>query len=286
MNYDKVYLRKRPKFDEMIDEIEIKQPKIKYPNRNAQLLRNSPYLSQFDGDQSFINMEEQENNIAKEQILAQLLRRLSSQNGMTHASLQARSSSSISERSSYPPPSNYESADSDFTGYADSEINRRELEKRARYMVMAERARQDLDSHVKQTARGIFDSDSDSDPFKSEASYVGRSVKERQVKEILDDVIDNIFKRPTTEEQASSSTSQPVYPSGLNTVALPKTRARARSSKSPGTKREGNEPESVPRRIRTKSLPPTLKDDPKPEPKPKGRPKGSTNKPNQRHRKI
>ena len=38
----------------MIVEIELKQPKLKYPNRVAQLMRNSPYLSQFDGDQSFI----------------------------------------------------------------------------------------------------------------------------------------------------------------------------------------------------------------------------------------
>ena len=59
MKYDNLYLRKRPQYDQMIDYIELKQPKIKYPNRDAQFLRNSPYLSQFDGDQSFINLEEQ-----------------------------------------------------------------------------------------------------------------------------------------------------------------------------------------------------------------------------------
>jgi hypothetical protein len=48
MKYDKVYLRKRPQYDEMIDEIEFKQPKIKYPNRVAQFLRNTSQLSQFD----------------------------------------------------------------------------------------------------------------------------------------------------------------------------------------------------------------------------------------------
>jgi len=42
MKYDKVYLRKRPQYDEMIDEIEFKQPKIKYPNRVAQFMRNTP----------------------------------------------------------------------------------------------------------------------------------------------------------------------------------------------------------------------------------------------------
>ena len=55
MKYDKMSLRKRPQYNEMIDEIEFKQPKIKYPDRTAQFLRNSPYLSRFDGDQSFID---------------------------------------------------------------------------------------------------------------------------------------------------------------------------------------------------------------------------------------
>ena len=231
MKYDKVYLRKRPQYDEMIDEIEFKQPKLKYPDRVAQFMRNSPYLSQFDGDQSFINMEEQENNIAKEQILQQAMRMLASRNGLTHA-LHARSGiSTPSERPSYPPPSDYESADSDFTGYADSEINRRELEKRARYMAMAERAKQDLDAHVKQTAKGRFDTDSEADPFQSEASYTGRSVKERHVKEILNDVIDNIFKNPGSGEQASSSGSQAVYPTGVNPIVIPKARGRPPGSK-------------------------------------------------------
>ena len=60
MKYDKVYLRKRPQYDEMINEIELKQPKIKYPNRVAQFMRNTPQLSQFDGDYLFLTIEEQE----------------------------------------------------------------------------------------------------------------------------------------------------------------------------------------------------------------------------------
>ena len=156
MKYDKVYLRKRPQYEEMIDEIELKQPKIKYPDRVAQFMRNTPYLSQFDGDQSCINMEEQESNMAKEQVLQQAIKLMAGRNKLTHASLRARTRE---DRPSYPPPSDYESVDSDFTGYADSEIQRREVEKRAKYLAMAERAKQDLDAHVRQTARGIFDSD-------------------------------------------------------------------------------------------------------------------------------
>ena len=86
--------------------------------------------------------------------------------------------------------------------------------------------------------------------------------------------MDCVFKKPSSGEIASSSTSQAVYPSGINPVPLPKARQRATTRK--GTKREGDEPESVPRRIRAKSQPPlgTVA-----EAKPSGRPKGSTNKP-------
>ena len=255
MKYDKVYLRKRPQYDEMIDEIELKQPKIKYPDRVAQFMRNTPYLSQFDGDQSFINMEEQESNMAKEQVLQQAIRLMAGKNKLTHASLRARASV---DRPSYPPPSDYESAgDTDFTGYADSEIQRREVEKRARYLAMAERAKQDLDSHVRQTAKGIYDTESELEDLPKPP---GRSIKT---------ILSNVFGG---REQASSSTSKAVYPSGLNPVDLstpePKTK---RATKRPGTKREGDDPEGVPRRTREKSQPSV-----EPKAKPKGKSKKQT----------
>ncbi len=42
MNYSG--LKKQPTYNELT------KPKIKYPNRGASFIRNSPYLSQFDGD--------------------------------------------------------------------------------------------------------------------------------------------------------------------------------------------------------------------------------------------
>ena len=59
-------LRKKPTFDELINYIEVEQPKIKYPDRIATFLRNTQYLSQFDGN--LFDVEEQEKQIAKEQI--------------------------------------------------------------------------------------------------------------------------------------------------------------------------------------------------------------------------
>ena len=37
----------------------------------------------------------------------------------------------------------------------------------------------------------------------------------------MNDVIDNVFKKPSSGEQASSSTSQAVYPTGVNPVVMP-----------------------------------------------------------------
>ena len=59
-------LRKKPTFDELINYIEVEQPKIKYPDRRATFLRNTHYLSQFDGN--LFDLEEQEKQITKEQI--------------------------------------------------------------------------------------------------------------------------------------------------------------------------------------------------------------------------
>ena len=233
----------------MIDEIELKQPKIKYPDRVVQFMRNTPYLSQFDGDQSFINMEEQESNMAKEQVLQQAIRLMAGKNKLTHASLRART---IVDRPSYPPPSDYESVPSDFTGYADSEVERRKVEKRARNLAMAERAKQDLEEHVKQTARGLF---ADSEP-EDLPKPPGRSIKT---------ILSNVFGG--REELASSSTSKAVYPVDLSTPE-PKTK---RATKRPGTKREGDEPEGVPRRTREKSQPSV-----EPKAKPKGKSKKQT----------
>ena len=59
-------LRKKPTFDELINYIEVEQPKIKFPDRSATFLRNSNYLSQFDGN--LFDVESQQNKIIAEQI--------------------------------------------------------------------------------------------------------------------------------------------------------------------------------------------------------------------------
>ena len=59
--------RKRPNFNELINYLDNEQPIITMPNRTATFLRNSPYLSKYDGN-SFLDLEEQENNINREKM--------------------------------------------------------------------------------------------------------------------------------------------------------------------------------------------------------------------------
>ena len=62
-------LKQRQSYDEIVDYLNNKQEKIKFPIRLAKSLRNSNQLSNLlDGDgEGLINMELQQQNIIKEQ---------------------------------------------------------------------------------------------------------------------------------------------------------------------------------------------------------------------------
>ena len=117
MNRYKAYLRKRPHYGDMINEIEVNQPKIKYPDRRATFLRNTHYLSQFDGDLSFINLEDQESKMAKERILEEELRKTARDTGTTcrgiQASMQSNRGSATSSSSSSSSSGMYDGSGSD-----------------------------------------------------------------------------------------------------------------------------------------------------------------------------
>ena len=76
MNNYKSSLRKRPQFGEMINEIELDQPIAELPDRRATFFRNTHYLSQFDGDQSFISLEEQQNKMLQQKMLEAKIRQM------------------------------------------------------------------------------------------------------------------------------------------------------------------------------------------------------------------
>ena len=154
-NY-KSYLRKRPHYEEVSHEMVVNPPKIKYPDRTATFLRNSHYLSRFDGDPSFLDLEEQENNIIKEQLLQQELRRLSRNSTRTHAGLQSMA------RSSTVPA--LVPSDEDMTADAGDEIeslqSARELEQRVKRFNTSEKQKQNLQGLAEATT-------SDMEPYLS-----------------------------------------------------------------------------------------------------------------------
>jgi hypothetical protein len=116
-------LRKRPTYNEVVDYLENEQPKIKYPDRTATFLRNSPYLSQFDGD-SWIDLEEQEQAMNKERIKQITLRELAASRGETHQMLSARTQRySIASET---PSEGYDSAVIDFLSDIEHDQNERE----------------------------------------------------------------------------------------------------------------------------------------------------------------
>ena len=80
-------LRRKPTYNELIDYIEIEKPKIRFPDRTATLLRNSHYLSQFDGN--LFDVEEQQKNITKAQLKENEIRNIISNTRVTTSILRS-----------------------------------------------------------------------------------------------------------------------------------------------------------------------------------------------------
>ena len=91
-----INLRKKPTFNELINYLEVKQPKIKYPDRTATFIRNSHYLSQFDGN--LLDIEEQQKKITKEQIRETEIRNIASNSLATTSVLRSDASQDQNRR--------------------------------------------------------------------------------------------------------------------------------------------------------------------------------------------
>ena len=63
----KAGLRRRPKYEEISQEINPDKTKIIYPYRDAKFLREDPRVTQLDGLSFFESMQEQEESTIKEQ---------------------------------------------------------------------------------------------------------------------------------------------------------------------------------------------------------------------------
>ena len=73
-------LRKRESYDEIVDYLENKQERIKYPNRLAKQIRNSPQLSNLldNGGEGLVEMEEQQQRAMRHEQAEQAVRQAGS----------------------------------------------------------------------------------------------------------------------------------------------------------------------------------------------------------------
>ena len=117
-------LKKRPTYNELINYLGEHQEKIKYPNRDATFIRNSPYLSQFDGD-SVLDLQEQENAITKGKLMEETVKKLATEHKETASAI--RASRTFSRTPSIAPsivasavPGSHES---DFDGDSESDFH-------------------------------------------------------------------------------------------------------------------------------------------------------------------
>ena len=81
-------LRKRETYDQLVDFIERDPVKIQYPDRRATQLRESPYLTQLDGE-GMRQMESLEINRFKEREKKHILQQMSTETGHSAAELAA-----------------------------------------------------------------------------------------------------------------------------------------------------------------------------------------------------
>ena len=91
VNYDG--LRKRSSYDELVDYILFKQPKIKYPDRTAKFIRESPQLSNLlDGEGMGVEaLKQQQLNRMKEEQKQHAIIESASESGGTASHLRSLS---------------------------------------------------------------------------------------------------------------------------------------------------------------------------------------------------
>ena len=82
-------LRRRPKYEEISQEINPDKTKVIYPNRDAKFLREDPRLTQLDGVGFFESMQQQEEATIKEQRKATTIRQIAMDNNTGTANVKA-----------------------------------------------------------------------------------------------------------------------------------------------------------------------------------------------------
>ena len=227
MKYEKMImdqLHKKPTFEGLINYID-HQPKIKYPDRRATFLRNSHILGQFDGD-SLIDLEEQENKILKEKLIQEALKTMAKDKGMTHSVLKYRMDDGRTTPRDASPDKSINGSMEDAYNELDEAQQKMRLEERVRQHMINERLKANL-QEVKSQSEKTFGAGSDY------ASVASAPMTLQDLLSYWAPATNDTPPSTPRNEQASSSTSKPVYPTGLNAAPLAEPKRRGRT---PGSK--------------------------------------------------
>ena len=87
MNYSG--LKKRESYDEIVAIIEGDQTKVRYPNRVAMQIMNSPYMKQLDYE-TVMDVQNQQDRLAKQKMKDMVLQEISRQTGTPYVQLRAQ----------------------------------------------------------------------------------------------------------------------------------------------------------------------------------------------------
>ena len=82
-------LKKRESYDEIVAIIEKDQTKVKYPNRVALQIMNSPYMKQLDYE-TVMGVQNQQDRLAKQKMKDMVLQEISRQTGTPYVQLRAQ----------------------------------------------------------------------------------------------------------------------------------------------------------------------------------------------------
>ena len=279
-------LHRRPTFQEVAGLINNPDFKIHYPNRFHSNLARTPEMSQFYGNmEGILELQEQSNNILKQQLFDLNMKKVAAGTRTPYNHLVAQS------RTSTPPVHDVYMSDDEFLDDMTEEEQKRALEERARQEAIRKEGRKSLTEtalqylqHIptylrpaRRTDNGsVYDfgsavSDASSLPpledletvkayenLERMANAYGGKENKSNIKLLADGIkhaanlkqFDKIVEQNEKDKEQVQKKPKPFGLRGED-VSIPK---RARSTTRKGTKREGDDPEGTPRRVRSSSI--------------------------------
>jgi hypothetical protein len=157
-------LHKQPDYEQLVDYLGNQQKVLKYPDRRATLIRNSPYLTQLDGDIG-IDLETYQTNLLKEHIKEEIIRDVARHTRSSVGAVRSRpeifniadnqEKGSESSFNSAQGSESYDSAMSDYASFIDDEEAYERFQKHLKHKDNERMVKSLLDDVVKEAEAQI-----------------------------------------------------------------------------------------------------------------------------------